>query len=266
MHLSVVVPAFNEAAVLPQTLVFLQRYLAAQPFLSEVIVVDDGSTDDTPHLLRQFSGQYGSLRVLRNPANQGKGASLRRGILASRAKFVLFIDADLPARPEDISKLLAPLYRGKTIGIASRAALPECSATSTLRLAASKLYRRSVRTILGLPVRDTQCGFKAFVREPVLPVLLHLCQSGYSFDAEFLFIAWQRGLSIQEVEIRVIERRDSVRHAILLSAPRMLLDLFRIRFETTGGFRVVVAQMAKFLLGFSADLSPRPSPVSSGLL
>jgi dolichyl-phosphate beta-glucosyltransferase len=265
VHLSVVIPAYNEASVLPETLTCLQNYLAQQPFVSEVIVVDDGSTDDTPRVLRQFLPRFESLRILRNVANRGKGASVRRGVLASCGKYVLFTDADLPARPEDIAKLLAPLDRGKAIAIASRLSFSDASTTTTLRLAASKLYRRLTRTILGLPVQDTQCGFKAFVRESALPIFDRLAQPGYSFDAELLFAAWLRGLSIQEVEIGLVERRECVRHAILLRAPQMLVDLFLIRFRSTGNCRVALAQTAQFLLGFSARLFPNAHAPSSSL-
>jgi dolichyl-phosphate beta-glucosyltransferase len=254
VHLSIVIPAFNESAILPETLSCLQRYIAAQPFSAEVIVVDDGSSDDTPRVLQEFSPQFGeSLRVLRHDINRGKGASIRSGIRASAGEYVLFTDADLPAQPDDFSKLLAPLYQGKSIAIASRTTLPEetPAATSVLRLAASKFYRRAVKIILGMPLRDTQCGFKAVCRESVLHVLPHLCQSRYSFDAEFLFVAWQYGLSIDEVDIQVVERRDAIRHAILFCAPQMFLDLFRIRFGAPVGFRTMLRADRKVYAGVS---------------
>jgi dolichyl-phosphate beta-glucosyltransferase len=85
-----------------------------------------------------------------------------------------------------------------------------------------------VRAILNLPLRDTQCGFKAFVREPLLPVVDRLRLDGFSFDVEFLFAAWRNGLAIQEVDFEVVERRPT-RYAILMQSPRMLMDLLRIR-------------------------------------
>jgi glycosyltransferase involved in cell wall biosynthesis len=202
---------------------------------------------------------------LRNVGNRGKGASVRRGVLASLGEYVLFTDADLPARPKDIPKLLAPLYEGKAIAIASRLSSTAASPTTGLRLAASKLYRRLARNILGLPLQDTQCGFKAFVRESASPIFDRLTQSGYSFDAELLFAAWLRGLPIQEVDICLVERRESVRHAILLRSPQMLFDLFRIRLRATGNYRVALAQTAQFLLGFSTQLFPRARAASSSL-
>src|SRR4029077_1198201 len=139
-------------------------------------------------------------RVLRNPVNVGKGASIRRGIMASRGECVFVTDADLPGRTEDISRLLEALRDGAAVAVASRRPIPMRSAPSRSRFLASAAYRMLVRVILQLPLRDTQCGFKAFLREPLLPVVEGLRMGGFSFDVEFLFAAWKRKLPIQEVE------------------------------------------------------------------
>jgi len=227
--LSVVIPAYNEAAILPVTLDCLGRFLRAQPFAAEVIIVDDGSKDGISALIAQWQHSFDAIRLLRNPVNLGKGASIRRGVLASRGQYVFVTDADLPGRPEDITRLLDALRAGATIAIASRPPAPVHAAPSRSRFLASLVYRAMVRAILNLPLRDTQCGFKAFVREPVLPVFEALQLGGFSFDVEFLYAAWQRGLPIREIDFEVVERR-ATRHAILLQSPRMFMDLLRIRF------------------------------------
>ena len=228
-YLSIVIPAYNEAAILPTTLDCLRKFLGEQFFAAEVIIVDDGSSDKTSVVAGEWRQSFECLRVLRNSMNLGKGGSIRRGVKASRGECVFVTDADLPGRPEDILRLLDALRDGATVAIASRRPAPITSAPSGSRFLASIVYRSLVRTILRLPLRDTQCGFKAFVREPLLPVVEGLRLEGFSFDVEFLYEAWKRGLAIREVEFEVVERR-ATRHAILLQSPRMLMDLLSLRF------------------------------------
>jgi dolichyl-phosphate beta-glucosyltransferase len=227
-YLSIVIPAYNEEAILPVTLEYLRGFLRQQFFTAEVIIVDDGSTDNTSVRAGEWQRDFECLRVLRNSANLGKGGSIRSGILASRGQCVFVTDADLPGSSEDILRLLEALRDGAAVAIASRRAVSMHAAPSRSRFLASAVYRAMVRAILNLPLRDTQCGFKAFVREPLLPVVERLRLRGFSFDVEFLFAAWKRGLPIREVEFDVVERR-ATRHAILLQSPRMFLDLLRIR-------------------------------------
>ena len=208
-YLSIVIPAHNEAAILPVTLECLRKFLDERPFTAEVIVVDDGSTDNSSAVLGEWRRSFENLRVLRNSVNVGKGASIRRGILASRGECVFVSDADLPGRPEDIVRLLEALRDGAAVAIASRRPAPLSSAPSTSRFLASTAYRALVRLILNLPLRDTQCGFKAFVREPLVPIAQELRLGGFSFDVEFLYAAWKRGLAIREVDFEVVERRPT---------------------------------------------------------
>jgi len=253
-YLSVVIPAHNESAILPVTLECLRNFLDERPFFGEVIVVDDGSTDTTSTVVREWEKSFECLRVLRNSANIGKGGSIRRGILASRGEYVFISDADLPGRPEDILRLLDELRQGAAVAVASRRPIRLRNAPSVSRFFASAVYRGLVQVILNLPLRDTQCGFKAFVREPLVPVAQELRLGGFSFDAEFLFGAWKRGLSIAEIEFDVVERRPT-RHAILLQSPRMFIDLLRIRFAQRRASPVYQAA--------EADLQTRALPVEA---
>jgi dolichyl-phosphate beta-glucosyltransferase len=251
-YLSIVIPAYNEAEILPVALDCLRGFLSRQSFSAEVILVDDGSVDNTPLLLGEWQRGFECFRALRNTVNSGKGASIQRGILASRGEYVFVTDADLPGRPEDIMRLLEALRSGATVAVASRRPGAMSSSPSRSRFLASVVYRSLVRAILNLPLCDTQCGFKAFVREPVLPVVEELRLAGFSFDVEFLFAAWKRKLPIREVEFEVVERRPT-RHAILLQSPRMLIDLLRIRLSGGRLSRNGKARAA------GAEPAPKPS-------
>jgi len=255
-YLSIVIPAYNEAAILPVALECLRTFLNDQAFVAEVIIVDDGSTDRTSVLVGEWQPSFESLRVLRNAVNLGKGASIRRGIMASHGEFVFVTDADLPGSPEDILRLLQALRDGAAVAVASRRPAPMRSAPSHSRFLASVIYRALVRVILNLPLRDTQCGFKAFVREPLLPVVDRLRLDGFSFDVEFLFAAWRSGLPIREVDFDVVERRPT-RYAILMQSPRMLMDLLRIRITAGRSPRSVRARVTE--IAPSPDASEGPS-------
>lgn len=228
--LSVVVPAYNEAERIVPTLQRVSAYLGTLGEPAEVIVVDDGSSDNTAAVIRQAMAHQPRIRLEVNPENLGKGASVRRGVLAARFAHVLFTDADLSAPIEDVAKLRQALAAGADIAIGSR------------RLPGSVLERRQpprrewlghafswlVRAFLLPGIHDSQCGFKAFRREVAQAVFSRQRLDGYGFDVEILWIARRLGYRVAEVPIRWADHPVShirpVRDGL-----RMLSDLGRIR-------------------------------------
>lgn len=234
LDLSVVIPAFNEQARLPRTLAAIERFLTAQGWPAEVIVVNDGSSDGTAAAARSFPSSF-PLRVLENPSNRGKGFSVRHGVLASRGNWILFTDADLSAPITEIAKLHAALQAGADIAIGSRAqAALITHHQSRFREAAGRLFNRCVVISLGLPFRDTQCGFKLFRREAAASIFPLQRIEGWGFDPELLFLARQQGWRVAEVPVRW-SHAEGAKIRLLRDSVRMFADLARIRWNATRG-------------------------------
>jgi len=203
--LSVVIPAYNEAKRLGRSLEKIQHYLETKSFASEVIAVDDGSTDAQDALLDEASRHFPSLRVIRNRRNHGKGYSVRRGVLEARGEFVLFTDADLSAPIEEADKLLAELkLHDADAAVGSRALERQLIGIHqpAFREYGGRFFNLVVRLATGLKVRDTQCGLKLFRRATTRRAFELLRADGFGFDPELLFLVERMGGKIVEVPVR----------------------------------------------------------------
>src|SRR5712692_6211296 len=202
-ELSIVIPSFNEELRLPVTLADISAYIRASKRETEVIVVDDGSTDRTADIASSFRGEIQRLRVIANKKNRGKGYSVRHGMLEARGRIVLFTDADLSAPIDEADKLLAALAN-HDVAIGSRAldrSLIEVH-QSPLRELAGMVFNFLVRAITGLRFVDTQCGFKAFLLEPSRIIFEQQRIERFGFDPEILFLAKRHGLRAVEIPVR----------------------------------------------------------------
>jgi dolichyl-phosphate beta-glucosyltransferase len=234
-ELSIVVPAYNEAGRLPRTLESIRSYLRERRIAAEVIVVDDGSTDATAAVAGNLQAEFPELRLLSNGRNRGKGFSVRHGVLEARGRIVLFTDADLSAPIEEADKLLAALG-GYQVAIGSRAmdrSLIEVH-ESRMRELAGILFNLVVRVITGLPFADTQCGFKAFVREPSRIVFEQQRIERFGFDPEVLFLARRHGLRAVEVPVRWAHDPATKVHMVRDSL-HMLGELLLVRWNWLAG-------------------------------
>jgi glycosyltransferase involved in cell wall biosynthesis len=239
-ELSVVIPAYNEEARIVPTLRSIAAYLSRTGARTEIVVVDDGSADGTRARVEELGRQVPGLRILSNQGNRGKGFSVRRGFLESRGELVLLTDADLSTPIEELERLAEPLRRGEAeIAVGSRALDPSRVEVPQgwLRQTMGKTFNRAVRLLTGLPIRDTQCGFKLLRRRAFLPIFEAARVDRFSYDVEILYLARRRGLRI--AEIPVIWRNSPQSRVGILSAPlQMLTDVARIVLrERTGGYR-----------------------------
>ena len=229
-ELSIVVPAYNEARRLPPSLRAIDRYLRDGGHRGELIVVDDGSADETGDLVAALAAEGLQVQLIRHEANQGKGAAVRTGVMAASGDVVLFTDADLSTPIDDVERLLAAIREGADVAIGSRALDRSLIAVHQpwIRDRMGRVFNLFVQLILLPGLKDTQCGFKAF-RGGVAQELFGATQTdGFEFDTEVLYRARRRGLVTREIPVHWRDSPDTRVNA-MFDSPRMLLGLFRIR-------------------------------------
>jgi glycosyltransferase involved in cell wall biosynthesis len=233
--LSIVIPAFNEEKRLPATLERIAGYINKSGRATEVIVVDDGSTDKTIGVAESFRERVSDLRVVSNRRNRGKGYSVRHGFMESRGEIVLFTDADLSAPIEETDKLLVKMDE-YDVAIGSRAVNRELIEVheSKFREFAGIIFNKIVRLILRLPFVDTQCGFKAFRREKCRIIFEQQTIERFGFDPELLYLARHLGLRTAEVAVRWAHS-PATKVNMLRDSVQMFLDVAIIRWNSMCG-------------------------------
>jgi dolichyl-phosphate beta-glucosyltransferase len=233
---TIVIAAYNEEERLPQTLRTIEAYLAATNLQAEVVVVDDGSTDQTAALVRARSEGMPELRLISYPRNRGKGYALRMGVLASRGKLVLLTDADL-STPIDELEALRPhlLSQSYQIAIGSRAlALSRIEeAQPGWRRGMGRLFNLIVKLVAIDSFQDTQCGFKLFNGEVARELFGQARIDRFAYDVEILALARENGYRVAEVPIGWKNSPASKVRPVLDSL-QMLADLLKIRLTTVG--------------------------------
>lgn len=234
--LSIIIPAYNEEKRLLPTLNKICAYLSNQGFPYEIIVVDDGSTDDTLQMVRNFASSEENVVILVNGQNSGKGYSVKKGMLSARGKYVFFTDADLSTPIEEIEKCLPYLKNGYDVVIGSRS-LPESDITihqPWYREKMGKIFNSMVNMVLVKGIIDTQCGFKGFKKEVVKTVFSRCGIDGFSFDVEALYLSRKFNFKIKEIPIRwensALSKVNPARHSL-----QMFRDLFRIKIKDLKG-------------------------------
>jgi glycosyltransferase involved in cell wall biosynthesis len=235
--ISIVIPAYNEERRLPRSLERICDYLKKRGWDGEVIVVDDGSTDQTARIVTEWQKQIPTLRLVQNGQNRGKGFSVRHGMLEARAGIAIFTDADLSSPIEEADKLLGVMGGGEyEVAIGSRAVDRRLITVrqSRFREIAGILFNKMVQLVTGLKIVDTQCGFKAFAVEKMRSVFEQQRIEGFGFDPEILFLAKRNGLRIAEVPVQWAHDPDSRVHMVRDSL-QMCWELLKIRWNWAAG-------------------------------
>ena len=234
-ELSLVVPAYDEARRIPAALTAIREYLRAQPYRSELIVADDGSRDGTAEVVRRAARRFPPeirVRVVQHARNLGKGAAVRSGCLAARGRFVVYMDADLAVPVEEVERVLAAVREDCDIAIGTRIQ-PDGSdmraSQPALRRAAGAGFTAMRRRLAVAEIVDTQCPLKAFRAEVVPQLFRRQRLRGWSFDAEILYLAEQRGARICQVPVVWQHVTGSNLRPSVKLAMQVAWDLIRLR-------------------------------------
>ncbi|MGC9197589.1 MAG: dolichyl-phosphate beta-glucosyltransferase [Acidobacteriaceae bacterium] len=235
-RLSIVVPAYNEGARIEAALSSVLAWVASRPWESEVLIIDDGSIDNTSAIIHRWMASHPSLHLIQNPGNRGKGYSVRNGLLQASGEIVLFSDADLSAPIEEAQRLIDAIDDGADVAIGSRWLDKQ---RQTIH---QPLYRRFfgrcfnwvTRKVMGLPFKDTQCGFKAFRRDAAQTIFRLQTIERWGFDPEILFIARKLHYIIAEVPVTWGHDERS-RISYLRDGMQMLKEMGQIRSNSLRG-------------------------------
>ena len=232
--LSIIIPAYNEENRLPNSLEQVFRFLDKQTYSSEVIVVENGSTDKTFEIASSFVQKHKNLRVIHNE-QRGKGGAVLRGVREASGEYVFICDADLSMPIEEINKFLPPVLTDFDIAIGSREAPGSVRYNEPYyRHLTGRVFNTLIRLMVLPKLQDTQCGFKCMRAEVARDIFRFQTLTGWAFDVELLYIAHRRGYRIREIPIHWHFNADS-KVRVLRDSWRMFIDLLVIRRNTRRG-------------------------------
>lgn len=244
-YLSLIIPVYNGADFLGQTLSAARAWLSTLNRPSEILVIDDGSTDGTPDLLREAvrnAGPGPALRWRRNEPNQGKGFAVRRGLVEARGEHRIFMDADLAYPMECVAAILGALEQGADLATADRVhpdsrylLSPRFIRYFYTRHLFSRFFNLLARIFVVPGVRDTQAGLKGLRRAAALDLAPRLSLTGFSFDLELLYLAHRRGFSRASVPITFVYAGEPTTVRFARAGVQLLVDMARIRLRGIRG-------------------------------
>jgi dolichyl-phosphate beta-glucosyltransferase len=226
---SIVIPAYEEARRLPGTLRGWQDFLGGQPYLWEILVVDDGSSDATAAV-----AEAAGVRVLRLEHNQGKGGAVKAGVLAADGRTIVYADADMNVAPGYLAQALALIDTGADVVVGRRNLSEYASTEGPIRLLAGGLVQVTRRLLVMSSIRDTQCGFKVFRRDLAHSIFGHTRIHSFAFDIEALVLARKLGARIVEMPVKTDFRAESTFN-VQRHLPIFLHDIVQIRLNDLSG-------------------------------
>lgn len=227
--ISVIIPAYNEEAVIAKTLDQVYSCLTKNQLDFEIIVINDGSTDNTENEIIQFE----KAKLLNNPRNTGKGSAVKKGVMAANKELILFMDADHAIPIQYLMQFIKEIPKFDII-IGSKY-IGETKNYPFYRKVVGKIFSLLKYLIIGLKIKDTQCGFKLFKSEIAKDLFSHSIINGWCFDVEILMIASRKNYSIKESPINISDINSVSKVNIFTSGTQMFLDLIKLRFNFKKG-------------------------------
>jgi len=237
--ISIVIPAFDEAERLGDSIRQILSFIKRENLAAELIVVDDGSNDETAKIAEQTCAEFSDIdsRVIRYEPNRGKGFAVKTGLLQANGEVALFSDADLSTPIDELFKLVKPIQDGEyDVTFGSRALDRSLIGTHQpwRREQGGKVFNLLVRTLTGLPFWDTQCGFKAFNLQKFRPLLDLMTIDRFGFDVEFLYVANYKGLRLKEIPVRW-DHCEGTKVSVFRDSQRMFNEVRQIRRNARNG-------------------------------
>lgn len=250
-ELSVIIPAYNEESRLPKTLDSVHGFLSGRGRSFEILVVDDGSHDNTAEIVSQYGKSRPEVRVISYQPNKGKGHAVRIGMLAAKGDLLLIDDADGSSPISEIERLEAAIAGGADIAIGSRAKPDESRKVDALahRKFIGNTFNAIVQSLLLPGLYDTQCGFKLFKRQVARDIFSVNRIDGFGFDVEVLYIAKTRGYKTEEIAINWANMEGS-KVNVLVDSPKMFLEVSKVAVSSWfGAYRPNSMQKNSGLMG-----------------
>jgi dolichyl-phosphate beta-glucosyltransferase len=235
-ELSVIIPAYNEEGRLPATLESVYGYLVSRGIEFEILIVDDGSHDNTVKYVQDYAHSHNEVRLLSYQPNRGKGYAIRAGIMSAKGALLLINDADGSSPIEEVERLQNAINAGADVAIGSRAKPDESRKVDALayRKILGNTFNAIVQQLLLRGIYDTQCGFKLFKANVARDIFSVATIDGFGFDVEVLYIARLRSYAITEVPINWHNVEGS-KVNVFFDSPKMFLEVIYITFSRALG-------------------------------
>ncbi|MBD3296686.1 MAG: glycosyltransferase [Candidatus Omnitrophica bacterium] len=237
IFLSVLIPSYNEAENIEPTLREIAEYLSGRDLVAEVIVIDDGSDDDTSKKAKKIADKFTSLKLLSYSPNRGKGYAVKKGFEAATGRYAMWIDADNSTSIKELDAFL-PYMNGEWDAVIGSRRLKGSDIVERepfLRIFMGQFYIALCNIILGLGVKDVNCGFKVFDNAKVGPLAVQMRSSGWSLDAELMFLMRRKGYTIKELPVRWEHHDKTSKVKPLKAAVDSFSSLVRIRVDHIRG-------------------------------